>query len=610
MPETGALSEVIRAEIEGATILGGFLDTAAAAPDDEALRWKESGQWVALTWREYRQQVAEVTAGLAALGLARGECVLMLSRNRPEPHIADLAVQAAGAVPVSLHTTLTADQVAGIGNHCEASMAFVDDADALTALTAVRGRIPSLRAIVVFDDAAGAVGDVLTWSQLRQDGARSVGDAQAALASAASKLSSDDLATLIYTSGTTGAPKGVMIAHSNVRWVTAAGFRDEPPSTGERFISYLPFSTVGGRFVDHWGHVVLGGAVIHFCPDPAQLWDYAAEVRPTLLLGVPAIWEKLSKDIVSAIDRIPDGKRRTIVHDCVEVGRQVARFKAAGMELPEGLAGRVAKVQPILRSLLGLVGLDQCKAGVSGGAPIDTEIVEFFRALGLPMTVSWGMTELTSAVTAGGPNGSVGTPYPGVEIKPADDGEILVRGGLTMKGYYRDPEQTAEVLDAEGWLRTGDLGAVDDAGNLRIVGRKKDIIVAATGMNIAPDPIELLLERNPLIGQALAAGDRQRYVTALITLDPDVAPRWAAEHGLTDTSAEALAASPEVLAEVRRALDQANTLLGAPERVLGFHVLAAPWTTESGELTPTLKKRREAILQRYAAEIAGMYAEP
>jgi long-subunit acyl-CoA synthetase (AMP-forming) len=602
------LEAAIRSAIEGETVLSGFLATAARSLDEEALRWRRDGTWTAMTWRDYRQAVAEVAAGLTAAGFGRRECALILSRNRPEPHVADLAVQAAGGIPVSLHTTHLAEQIAEVANHCEATVIFVED-EFVHVAEQIRGTVPSLRTIVVLGDHARAPEKwAITWDELRAAGAPSAGDPEELLASAAQLIGPDDLATLIYTSGTTGKPRGVMLSQQNIRWVIAAGFHDMPPSTGERFISFLPLATVGGRMVDLWGHVVLGGAVISFCPDPARLFEYAREVRPTLLLAVPAVWEELYRDLTLLIEREPDDGKRATVHRCLQVGRQLARLREAKQEVPAELAAMVERVRPVLTSIRALFGLDQCRAAVSGGAPIDAEVIQFFQALGLPMTASWGMTELTSAVTSGGPTGSVGTGYSGVEVSLAADGEVLVRGGLVMKGYYRDPEATAEAIDAEGWLHTGDLGSVDEEGNLRIVGRKKDIIVTAVGTNVAPMPIELRLQRHPLVAQACVVGDRRNHLAALLTLDREMVAHWAEQHGVDGSDAASFVRAEAVLADIQRTVDEVNSTLPVPERIHRFALLPDVWTIERGELTPTFKKRRSQILEQHAADIDALYA--
>jgi long-chain acyl-CoA synthetase len=318
--------------------------------------------------------------------------------------------------------------------------------------------------------------------------------------------------------------------------------------------------------------------------------------------------------MMAGIAAEPDVARRKMVEQAIEAGRAAVRLEQSGEPVPADLAEKLERVKPILNALRSRVGLDQCARAATGAAPIDPGILEFFQAIGIPMTEAWGMTELTCAVT-GSPydrlrNGTVGMAAPGVEVRVADDGELLVRCGCVMQGYYRDPEGTAQVLDSDGWLHTGDLGTVDEEGYFRITGRKKELIITAGGKNIAPSYIEYLLQQHPLVGQACAIGDRRPYVTALLVLDPEMAPVWARQHGLNVTSVAELAEHPIVLEEIGRAVDAANEHLARVEHVRRFWVLAGEWTPLSGELTPTLKKRRGVIVGKYATEIEALYNSP
>jgi long-chain acyl-CoA synthetase len=308
-----------------------------------------------------------------------------------------------------------------------------------------------------------------------------------------------------------------------------------------------------------------------------------------------------------------DPARRQAMEWAIDIGRQVVRLRQRGAEIPEGLAAQASQAAPICKAVLSRVGLDQCERTATGAAPIDPDIIEFFQALGLSMIEAWGMTELTCAAT-GNPsdacrNGTIGVPATGVEMRLADDGEILVRAGCQMSGYYNDPQATADALDADGWLHTGDLASVDADGYYRIIGRKKELIITAGGKNIAPAAIEYLLQQHPLIGQACALGDRRPYINALLVLDPERAPIWARGHGIGAVSLADLATHPAVLEEVQRAVDAANTHLSRAEQVKRFMLLPHEWTALSGELTPTLKKRRAVILERYASEIESLYGE-
>jgi len=574
--------EAIERRIAGGTVLTAFADTVRRHGDTEAYRWRENGVWCSLTYREVRDRVIDLALGLRALGLGPDEFAVIWSRNRPEASIADLAVMHAGGVPVFLYNTLAPDQAAYIAGHCEATVAIVENRDFLARLEAVRSRLPRLRKIVLIDGENTAGEDLLVeWDSALALGHAEHGRSPGMFDEMWRHIGPDNLATLVYTSGTTGPPKGVMLTHRNVRYSTEALLSVVPPAEladegGIRTISYLPMAHVAGRLTDHWLPII-HPVTVAFCPDAAQLFSIAPQVRPTMLNGVPRVWEKLQTAMLSASAANPSA----------------ANPNAAG------------------RKLLTMVGLDACKLAGSGAAPIGPQVLEFFQALGLPMVEAWGMTELSGAATISHPsqacNGTVGTACPGVELSIADDGEILVRGPMVMRGYYRDLAGTAEAVDNAGWLHTGDVGTLDAEGRLRIVDRKKELIITSGGKNISPAAIESLLQRHPLIGQACAIGDRRNYVTALLVLDGQAASAWARRHGLADASPAGLAAHPHLLTEVEHGVRAANEHLARVEHVRRFMLLPAEWTAATGELTPTLKRRRRFIADRYSSEIDRMY---
>ncbi|HXM58039.1 MAG TPA: AMP-binding protein [Candidatus Dormibacteraeota bacterium] len=611
--EVAAARAEIDAEVEGRTLPGVFADTVARLADTEALKWKAGGEWRSLTWRQYRQAVAEVALGLRTLGFGPGQFMVIWSRNRPEPQVADLAALHARGCPVSLYNTLAPDQAAYIAGHCEATVAVVEDRGFLDKLRSVRDQLPHLRHVVILDGDAAPDEGVLTWEEVRAAGQAEAERSPDAFDESWRQVAPDDLATLIYTSGTTGPPKGVMIPQRNVLWLAAANDRVLPQAEGGRSISYLPLAHATGRTVDHWLPIISGGTV-HFCPDPTQLFQYAVEVRPTGLVGVPRIWEKLYAGLAAAIAAEPDAERRQLVERAIDARRQVVRLRQQGQEPPPELAAAAERAAPVAKAILARVGLEECEQAVTGAAPIDPAIIEFFQALGLSMTEGWGMTELTCAATITSldrvRNGTVGYAYPGIEVRIADDGEVLVRGPIVMRGYYKDPEKTTEAIDADDWMHTGDIGTMDAGGYVKIVDRKKELLITAGGKNISPANIEHLLLQHPLIGQACAIGDRRAFVSALLVLDAEMAPVWAKRHGIEPASAAALAGHPGVLAEVQRAVDAANEHLSRAEQVKRFTVLPAEWTPESGELTPTLKMRRRVIVERYGGDIEAMYRAP
>jgi len=614
--DVAAARAEIDAEVEGRTLPGVFAATVERLGDAPALKWKDGdGTWRTLTWREYRQAVADVSLGLRSLGLQPGQFVALWSRNRPEPLIADLAALHARACPVSLYNTLAPEQAAYIAGHCEAAIAVVENRAFLDRLRVVRDRLPHLRRVVLLDpDPAPEPGDdewVITWEAVRAAGRAEAERDPDAFDREWRQVVPEDLATLMYTSGTTGPPKGVMITQRNVLWLATTGNRVIAP-LGERArgISYLPLAHATGRTVDHWLGMVNGGTA-HFCPDPAQLFQLALEVRPTGFVGVPRIWEKLYAALTAAIAADPDAERRRAVEGAIEVRRQVVRMRQQGQEPPPELAAAAERARPVAAAILARVGLEECEQAVTGAAPIDPGIIEFFQALGLSMTEGWGMTELTCAATITSldrvRNGTVGYAYPGIEVRVDDDGEVLVRGPIVMRGYYRDPERTADAIDADGWMHTGDIGTIDADGYVKIVDRKKELLITAGGKNISPANIEHLLLQHPLLGQACAIGDRRPFVSALLVLDAEMAPVWARRHGIEAATTAELSRHPDVVAEVQRAVDAANEHLSRAEQVKRFTLVPAEWTPESGELTPTLKMRRRVIVERYGDDIEAMY---
>jgi long-chain acyl-CoA synthetase len=598
------------AAVRGKTVLTMFEQTCNEIPDLPALNWKDaSGSWRSLTWSQYRQEVRKVTAGLKAMGFRPGEFGVIMSRNRPEHLIADLGVLHARGVAVSLYNTLAPEQVKYIAEHCDAAMAFVDNATFLAKFEAIRDQLPKLRSVIVMDPEGVQLGDwVTSWEALVARGEAEDQSHPDAFEDWR-RVTPDDLATLIYTSGTTGPPKGVMDAHSNVCWM-AESVNKYLDRLGDRYISYLPLAHAFERFVGHWGAIRLRYNVF-LCPESAQLFAYAAEVKPTALIGVPRVWEKLEAALSAGIQADPDEQRRNAILQAIEVGRKLVKLKQAQQPAPPELLAAAERARPVWMAIRAKVGLEKLEYGITGAAPINPDVIEFFQALGINLWEGWGMTECTVGATYNPleriKNGSVGVADPGVEMKVADDGEVLLRGGNVMRGYYKDPQKTAETIDPEGWLHTGDVGEIDSDGYLRIVDRKKELIITAGGKNISPANLEALLKQNPLIGQACVIGDRRPYVSALIVLDQDYAPVWARKAGIVFTSIADLAAHPAVRAEIQKAVDECNRHVSNVEAVRRFTILPVEWTPESEELTPTLKLKRRIVSEKYEREIDEMY---
>jgi len=598
--------------VEGRTLPLAFADTVDRLGDAPALHWKTPDGWRMLTWGEYREQVKHAALGLRAIGFQPGEFGAIMARNRPEHLIADLGVMHALGTPVSLYNTLAAEQVQYIAGHCEATVAILEDDGYLWRIREVKDRLPSLRKVVMMEPPAQPEEWIITWNELLELGRREDKRDPDAFDATWRQVKPEDLATLVYTSGTTGPPKGAMQVQRQVLWMAETGHRFLPVGDGDRHISYLPFAHVFERYIGHYHRIRWGGEVF-FCPDPAQLFAYAVEVRPTGMIGVPRVWEKLHAALSAGIAAEPDEAKRGAIMGAIEVGRQLARLHQAGQPVPPELEVAAEKCRPVWDGLRAKVGIDKVEWAITGAAPISIDVIEFFQAIGLPFVEGWGMTETTVGATFAPSldkhrNGTVGVADYGVEIKIADDGEILVRGGNVTKGYYKEPEKTAEAIDPDGWLHTGDIGTMDADGYISIVDRKKELIITAGGKNLSPANLETLLKQHPLVGQACAIGDRRPFVSALIVLDGEVAPVWAKQHGIAYESFAELAQHPEVIAAVQQAVDECNRHVSRVESVRRFTVLPVEWTAESEELTPTLKLKRRVIFDKYAGEIEAMYA--
>src|SRR5580693_2725433 len=595
--DVAAVRSSIEHEIAGSTLLTEFAQTVAQVPDVVAHQWLAGGAWQTLTYQQVHDRVRDAALGLAAAGLRPGEFAAIWSRNRSEATIADYAVMHARGVPVFIYPTIAADQAADLIGHCAATV-VIAEREFLPVIDSIRARLPHLRVLVVLGDegaegtlqaggaAQAAENGILTWRELLESGQAAAERDPGAFERSWRQVTPDSLATLIYTSGTTGRSKAVMITHRNVRYEQEASLKltplaDQVGADGvARIVTYLPMAHVTGRTLDHWAPMT-HPVTLAYCPDHLRLFEIAAQVHPTFLMGIPRVWEKLYAALRGALPDVSP---------------------AAVRALPDG----------VRQAMLTRIGLDECRLAATGSAPIDPEIVEFFRALGVPLTEGWGMSELSNAATfapaAEARSGAVGRAFPGVEVRVADDGEVLVRGPIVMGGYYKDPELTMATVDADGWLHTGDIGEFDADGFLKIIDRKKELIITSGGKNISPALVEYELQRHPLIGQACAIGDRRNYVTALLVLDPETTPAWAREHGITFDSLADLAADPDVVAEVERGVATANSRLARPEQVRRFTLLPAEWTAQSGELTPSMKRRRQVIIDRYAKEIEELYA--
>lgn len=602
--------------VAGVTLCHLLEHNATTFPDREALSAKDaSGQWRHLTWAQYREQVAEVAMGLKELGLKPGDFAAIMARNIPEHLIADLGIVHARGIPVSMYNTLAPDQIAYIAGHCEAKVAFLENRTFFERWEKVQTELPNLQKVVLMED-AGEFADndwVIGWEDLRAKGRSALeGQGRDAFDAMWHEVKPDDYATLIYTSGTTGNPKGVILTHYNVVW-TAESFNrmDETPDSFS-YVSYLPLGHSAERMGTHYNGLK-HAMHVYFCPEIPQIFEYVPQVRPYSFVGVPRVWEKLQAGIRAKLAAEPDERKRKIGEKALALAVEVATLRSEGKPVPLGKKLQHRLFDKLVYSKIRVgIGLDKCELPITGAAPISPEVLRFFWGIGITIYELYGLTETSAPATANPKEaprlGTIGKPMPGVEIKLLEDGELLLRGGNITQGYYKEPEKTAEALDSEGWLHTGDIATVDDDGYIRIVDRKKELIVTPGGKNISPANIEALAKQHPLIGQICVIGDRRKFISALIVLDPEVAPIWAARNGLEYTDVATFAQNERVQAEIGKAIEAANQSLSQVEKIKKFRVLPTEWTAESEELTPSLKLKRRVIESKYADEIDAMYA--
>jgi long-chain acyl-CoA synthetase len=593
--------------VAGETVGTRFLRTVTDHPDQVAIRWKDDGgSWGEWTYATYGEQAARIAGGLRGLGLERGQRIVLMMRNIPEFHAVDIAAVLCGATSISIYNSSSPDQVQYLAEHCEATIAVVEDISFLERFLKIRDELPNLKHIVVLHDPEGQAGDdVIPFSQLTSAD-------PVDLAEASKVAQPDDLCTVIYTSGTTGPPKGVMLTHYNIVFTAEAYLKLlEFDPLGKRAVSYLPMAHIAERMSTHY-LALAGGLEVTTCPETAQLAAYLAEVHPNTVFGVPRVWEKIHSGVNAALasqgvlDKFNEG---------VEAAKPIALKQAElgkNGKLPDDLQQTWDFLdEAAFKAVREQIGLDQLEIAVTGAAPITPELLEWFRAIGIPMSEIYGMSESCGPMTWEPYRvkvGTVGRAFPGCEVKLLDDGEVVCRGGNVFVGYLKDDEKTAETLDADGWLHSGDIGEVDDEGFFRIVDRKKELIITGGGKNISPANIESALKSFPLIGQAAVIGDNKPFISALIVLDPEVAPAWAKSQGITFDSIADLATDDTVHAEIERSVNEANQRFSRVEQVKKFTILQDEWMPDSEELTPTMKLKRRGINQKYASEIEALYA--
>ena len=576
-----------------------FHETVARLGDGTAVIAGEES----VTWNELRERARAVAGGLASLGVGKGDTVALMLNNRLEFFPIDLGVVTLGGVPFSIYQTASPEQIAYVVGDAGAKVAIVERSF-LETFEKAREDLPKVEHLIVLDGEGGTMSfeELIAIDPGFDD------------AAAAAAVGLDDTLTLIYTSGTTGPPKGVELTHRNLLGLVA-GVDDliDFPEQGGKIISWLPAAHIAERGAHYYLPLTKGGTIT-ICPDPRQIIDFLPTVRPTWFFAVPRVWEKLKAGLETMLAGLPDEQREP-AQKGLEAAIAKVRLEQAGEEVPAEIeAAAEAMEEQMFGNLRAHLGLDQVAAVNVGAAPTPVEVLEFFHAIGIPVAELWGMSETCGAATVNPPGkvklGTVGPPLPGVEIRLADDGEVQVRGSLIMAGYRNLPEKTAETIDEERWLATGDIGEIDEDGYLKIVDRKKELIINAAGKNMSPASIESNLKAaSPLIGQAVAIGDARPYNVALIVLDPEYAPAWAAKQGIEASDVAALAEDEKVIAAVQDAVEVANAKMSRVEQIKKFELLPEEWLPGGDELTPTMKLKRRPIADKYQAEIEKLYAK-
>ncbi|MEE8523910.1 MAG: long-chain fatty acid--CoA ligase [Thermoanaerobaculia bacterium] len=587
------------------TVLSHLWEHADLRPDATAFAAKVDGEWVSNSWADYRDLVACAGRALLGLGLKPGDTVGILGLNRPEWAIGCLGTMAAGAVPVGIYHTCAPNQVGYLLGHAESRVVIVENAEQWDKVRQIRDQLPALEHVVLMaghgrSELPEPDPGTMTWEDFMAAGLEVDEDR---LDRRRRAIRGDQLASLIYTSGTTGTPKGVMLSHANVVDTCRVCIPLHGVSPRDRMLSYLPLAHIAEQMLSiHMAAVV--GYSIYYAESPQLVAENLREVEPTIFFGVPRVWERMHAAIQDKL-RTAGRLKRWLARWAVEAGREVVLRQERGELVSGRLARRHRRAERLfLSKVRAALGFGKVRYGVSGAAPIPREILEFFFALGVPIYEVYGLSESSGPGTwnhAGRLRlGTVGPAIPEVAVRVADDGEVLFRGPNVFQGYYKNPEATAETL-VDGWLYTGDLGVLDEDGFLIITGRKKELIITSGGKNIAPVGIESALKQHDLIAEVVVIGDNRRFLSALVTLDPEAAAGFAEGDPRPHES-------PRVMAELERWIEQVNQGFSRVEKVRKFRVLARNFTVEDGELTPTLKLKRSVIAECYADLIEEMYA--
>lgn len=590
-------------------LIDGFTQRCARDAGNTAFLVKQEGKWHPVTWSEADQRSDRIAAGLSSLGVQPGSVVCILGNTRLEWTLSDVGALKAGCKSAGIYQTLSAEQAAYILKDSNAGVLFIEDQAQIDKISPYLEDLPGLTHIVAWDPPAEG-GKVITLHALMAMGEAAILSDPECVERMEKQIQGEDTAIIIYTSGTTGPPKGACLTHKNFLTELEATDVVSQKDVGDIMMFFLPLSHVGERIAQFMRiHRGIAGAYVR---DITKILDDIKEIRPTFFGSVPRIFEKAYARILSQVDEAPPFRQK-IFHWAEKTGREVSRKIQSGESIPTGLFLRYKLAdQLVFKKVRDIFG-GRVRYFLSSSAPISVEIIEFFHSCGMVILEGYGQTEVSCFCTLNRPEayrfGSVGQALPGVELKIADDGEIMVKGEIVFKGYLNQPELTEKTLTDDGWIYTGDIGRIDADGFLWITGRKKDIIITSGGKNVTPSNIENMITNHPLVEYAMVHGDRRKYLTALISLSPENAMAWAESNGYPGLAYEQVAALDAVHKEVQKAVDEANAHLANFETIKKYVVLPSPLSIETGELTPTMKVRRKIVEERYMNMLDNLYAE-
>jgi long-chain acyl-CoA synthetase len=627
---------LITSAIEGKTLID-FIDRNANDYGDyPALNTpanKEYSAWDSISWSEYRETSKALAAGLMELGLKPGDTAFIMSNNTKEHNIADLGIVYTGATPSTLYKQLKFSQIEYVANLMEAKVAIVGDLELFEEVNKAKKECINLEAIVLINgyEEKKDLDYVYSYHELIEKGREINSSDSSKLEEATATITPDSLACLIFTSGTTGKPKGVMISHKNVLWTIESLFGQMiPASMHPRIVSYLPMAHIAARAGDHYQAIYRVGQIFPV-PVLEDMRDALPTIKPSVFLAVPRVWEKFKAGLETRIEENP---KKDLIAKAIANGLEKVEYEQKGESVPLMVKIKDAVFSKLVFSKFkeGL-GIMDTEYFVTAAAPMNKDVHKWFHAIGIDVTEIYGMTEDTGPATIGIPGGAVetfskklksegidvpkvlnpigkvGIPIPGTEVKVEEDGELCLKGNHVTQGYFKAEEETKETFDSEGWLHTGDLAEIDNSGYIKIIGRKKEILITSAGKNIAPVEVEDLIKPHQLIGQVCVVGDGKKYLSALVVLDGDGgAEAWASDNGM-EYSIDSMASDPKVVDAIQKQVDEANSQVAQVQQIKKFVVLEKEWTDSSGELTPTLKLKRNVIAEMYSDEIESMYEE-